>query len=556
MAYTVRLTHDGLSVGSGHPVIATRSRSTRQNRRPYRPSLLPCEPGAGCGPGWLACTLLLAVLLSGCGSVHPGPDYRHAADLVGERTGYNAVYTPDQEDEVEARVSAMLQDGITPEEAVGIALLNNRAFQARFQDIGVSRAELAQSTLLTNPSLSFSARALDTGGRANLSFSLAQELADLWQIPVRKRVAREKLESTVLGVAAAGIDLVARAQTAYIELRVQQALERLAGENLELLQQTLDMTRRRFDAGETTILDVNLIQSSVFEGAAALSSAQRDLSIARSALAETLGLSVEQGAIAATETLPERAPQWADDMALVRQALDDRLDIRMASADLDAAAEEIRGQKRAVFPSVVVGIDGERPDVASTGPQKSLADQIATLDTLASSPSQALRDRIVDRIDQARQHKQDKAETVDLLLGPSLQMTLPIFDQNHAQKSKSQFLYMQKQKEYEQQILTIAREVLEASANARAAAEQLRIVREQALPLASQNVETARHVYEAGEESILALMMAQQTFQRQREAEITLAGACATTRVTLEHALGGRADEGPVNEPPCPKAVR
>lgn len=102
---------------------------------------------------------------------------------------------------LQSQVNALLLDGITAYEAVRIALLNNKAFQSQFQDIGVSRSELVKSALFTNPSLSFSARALEGGGRANLSFGLAQELVDLWQIPVRKRIAKDKLESTVLAVA-------------------------------------------------------------------------------------------------------------------------------------------------------------------------------------------------------------------------------------------------------------------------------------------------------------------------------------------------------------------
>lgn len=397
-----------------------------------------------------------------------------------------------------------------------------------------------QSALFTNPSLSFSARALEGGGRANLSFGLAQELVDLWQIPVRKRIAKDKLESTVLGVAAAGIDLAAHARTAYVQLRVQQELEVLAQANLDLIRHTLELTQRRFDAGETTILDVNLIQSSVLDGTMKLSAARKDTSLARTELGLALGLPPEQGRLEAAEALADTVLESGDDTSLVRNALERRLDVRMASLDLDAAAEEIRHQKRSAFPSVTLGIDGERPDLPSTHSQTSLASQIATLDTLAASPSQALRDRIVDHIDGARQHKQDKADAVDLLLGPSLQMTLPIFDQNQAQTAKARFLHAQQQKSYEQLLLTVARDVLDASANARASAEQLKIVRDEALPLADRNVATAQRVYEAGEESVLVLLLAQQNLNSQRESRIKIAGEYAVAQAELERVTGGK----------------
>lgn len=488
----------------------------------------------------------MAPLLSGCGSVNPEKDFGHAASLVQERTGMDSVYSPSAETCIADRISALLQDGLTEDEAVQIALINNRGFQIQFQDIGVSRAELVQSALFTNPTLSFSARFPDTGGRSNLSFGLAQEIVELWQIPVRKRIARDQLERSILGVATAGIALAANTRQAYTQLRVQQELGQLAKENLERLLETLDITKRRFQAGETTILDVNLIQSSVLDSTLQQARARRDIQIARASLAQMLGLTPEQGNVEAIGAVDEVELDLPDDPALVREALERRLDVQMASSDLDAAQAEIQHQKRSVVPSVTIGLDGERPDVSSTGTAPSLGAQLATLDTLATSPAQALRDQVVNQIDSGRQHRQDKADTVNLLMGPSLQITLPVFDQNQAQVSKAKYQYAQKQKAYEEMLLNVVREVLEASANARAAAEQLKILTAEALPLAESNVETARRVYEAGDESILALILAQQTWHSQREAHVSLAGEYAIARAELERALGGRPNSAPV----------
>ena len=115
----------------------------------------------------------------------PTDDYAHASALIRQRVGAETVYDPQSDSLVEARVEELLKDGVSVDEAVQIALLNNKEFQSRFQEIGVSKADLVQSALLTNPTLSFSARFPEGGGRSNLSFGMAQELVDLWQIPVR-----------------------------------------------------------------------------------------------------------------------------------------------------------------------------------------------------------------------------------------------------------------------------------------------------------------------------------------------------------------------------------
>jgi hypothetical protein len=91
------------------------------------------------------------IVLPACTTVDPGPDFERAADMTSTRTQVGEVYSPDAEDMIEAKVADLLAGGLTVDEAVCVAMLNNRSFQALSQEIGVSRAELVQSGLLTNP---------------------------------------------------------------------------------------------------------------------------------------------------------------------------------------------------------------------------------------------------------------------------------------------------------------------------------------------------------------------------------------------------------------------
>ena len=63
--------------------------------------------------------------------------------------------------------------------------------------------------------------------------------------------------------------------------------------------------------------------------------------------------------------------------------------------------------------------------------------------------------------------------------------------------------------------------------------------REQALPLAEQNVGTAERLYQAGEDNILALLLAQQNLNDQREANIKLQAEYASAAAALDRAVGG-----------------
>ena len=110
--------------------------------------------------------LLVLGLLAGCVRVDPKPDYARVSQVVGERTGMAEVYDPLGEELVAGKVAALLREPLTVDNAVRIALLNNAAFQAGFATLGASRADLVQSALLTNPSVSFGFEFPDAGGRS------------------------------------------------------------------------------------------------------------------------------------------------------------------------------------------------------------------------------------------------------------------------------------------------------------------------------------------------------------------------------------------------------
>ena len=509
----------------------------------------------------------------GCGTVRPAADYLHARSLLAAKTGSEAAYDPEDEAAAAQRVEQLLRDGLTVDEAVQIALLNNRAFQAHFQEIGVSKADLVQSTLLTNPSLSLSVRFPEGGGRSNLGFGLAQEIADLWQIPVRKRLAQEQLEQTILKVVDAGIDLTSRSRQAYYQLLGLQLSEQVVRENADLLEHLQQVAQRRFSAGEATILDVNLLQSNALDAKMNLVTIHRDLALSRAAFDRLLGISTDTAGVTLTEVLPTASPNLVDDEELLAQAMEARLDLKIAAADLDTAELEIRRQHRAFLPNVTVGIDAERPEARAPSSPAPLPPALGNTDLSGLSASQTInqnlrtlsrawqaeagqntRDLLLQQMDEARGRQEEKSQAIDLLLGGSLQLTLPLWDQNTAQISKAGYQYLQKQKNYEELLLAVVQEVRQAAATARSAQSLLGLSTSEALPLAERNVATAERVYQAGEDSILVLLLAQQTLNAQHEACIARAADFAIAQSELERVLGGKRERGAV-PPANPEAA-
>ncbi|MCC6696070.1 MAG: TolC family protein [Candidatus Hydrogenedentes bacterium] len=507
-------------------------------------------------------TAFLALIGLGCGTVRPHAEYERAGSLIQQRTGALSIYDPESESVIDGRVGELLNGGITSDEAVQIALLNNKAFQSLFMEIGVSKAEFVQSTLLSNPALSFSARFPEGGGRSNLSFGLAQEIVDLWQIPVRKKVAQAELDRTIQHVAQMATELVAQVKSAYYQAVVARRTAEIRDENLKLIEHSLELAQHRFDAGEATILDVNLVKSNVLDVQTRHIAARRDERTSEIALARLFGFSTPMRSLDLTDPLPSPGETIEDDAVLVKRAFDARLDIRAAAAELDKAEYEVKRQQRAIVPSVTLGIDGERPELraprslnplppdppigsisrptASQTLQDYVVQQVKTQRSSLQSMGQSTKDLFLQQLDEKRARDLDKRQAVDLLLGPSLQVTLPIWDQNQAQIAKAHIQLQQKQKDFEELLVSVVEDVRTAAETLRSTQQLIELSTNETLPLAEQNVDTAQRVYEAGEESILALITAQTTLLAQRESQVAYLGDYAMAAAGLERAMGGR----------------
>jgi cobalt-zinc-cadmium efflux system outer membrane protein len=100
----------------------------------------------------------VVVIVSGCSA--PKASLDHVQATVAERTGKRVHWNRGgaEDAQIEQGVRTSLRRELTAESAVQIALLNNRDLQARFEEIGISQADLIEAGLLSNPSFAASFR--------------------------------------------------------------------------------------------------------------------------------------------------------------------------------------------------------------------------------------------------------------------------------------------------------------------------------------------------------------------------------------------------------------
>jgi uncharacterized lipoprotein YbaY len=94
----------------------------------------------------LAASAAAALSLAGCASFSPDGGMGPVAELTKERTGHavTAQRSAQEADTARSRVGEILNQPLTADSAVELALLNNRGLQARFSRLGIAEADLVQ----------------------------------------------------------------------------------------------------------------------------------------------------------------------------------------------------------------------------------------------------------------------------------------------------------------------------------------------------------------------------------------------------------------------------
>lgn len=480
----------------------------------------------------LSLPLLVCIQATGCVKVEASRDYQSTRDLIAEQTGVESVFSPEESSLVNERVSALLADGLTVDEAVRVGLLNNPSFQSLFQKIGASRADVVQSGLLSNPSFSLSVRFPEGGGRSDITLGIAQELVDLWQIPVRKHVAEMELKQVVLAAVREGVDLVADIRSKCYSLLAIQETEAITREHLKLVEQSLGISQKRFEGGETSKLDVNLVRANMLQVQIDLISIQRDRRVAEAGLARVLGLSRAGDSWALADEVPKSAPPIGDTADILIRGTKQRIDTRVAIAEIDQAEGELRRQYLNIVPSVSAGVELERLERRALPGRKILND--------TARASVASGQLTAPDIQTRGERNLERRQIIDSLLGPTVAITLPIWDQNQAQIAKAQFRVIELRTRFEALLDQIAQEIDQAVTAYRAGLELTAFYENEGLPQVIENLQSARSAYEAGEQNVLALIEAQENLLFQRRAYVAARRDLALAAAELDRAVGGR----------------
>jgi cobalt-zinc-cadmium efflux system outer membrane protein len=239
------------------------------------------------------------------------------------RTGPEAVTLPP---------GASLDDGITEDEAVSIALWNNAAFQELLADLGIARGDLIQAGLLPNPEFGYFFSVPDKPFK--YVFDLPIEA--LWLRPIRVKTATNEAERTSQRLTQAGLDLMRDVRQAYADVVLARERVRIAQEGVDLRGQIAELAEKRFKAGDASEQEA---ATGKIDGGQAEQDAARiryDVPVMEERLRNLMGIGPLRVPLV-LDPSPLPPCQTYDPDALTKQAISGRPDAVAAAAAVAAA---------------------------------------------------------------------------------------------------------------------------------------------------------------------------------------------------------------------------
>ena len=288
----------------------------------------------------LACALALA----GCASTRLDENLSHASALAGDAgKGARLLRSADERDAAAREVDVLLAAPLQADDAARIAVAHSGAFQSTLFESAAESARATQSARLPNPVFTFERLLRHEHGEIDKDIGrmLSFSVFELLLLPAKLRAADHRQQQLQLRTAGDIVQAAATARQAGVRAVAAQQAAHYAEQVMDSADASAELARRMQAAGTFSRLQRARAQAFYAEAAAQLARARQASVAAREALVRALGLDAAQaGRLVLPERLPELPAAPRDEAAMLRIAMDERLDVRMARAELEYLARQ------------------------------------------------------------------------------------------------------------------------------------------------------------------------------------------------------------------------
>ena len=286
-------------------------------------------------------TVVAALVLSGCASFSPDGGFASVQKTAQARLGKDVVWARSDadQDRINQRVSELLKKPLSMDDAVQVALLNNRGLQASFAELGITEAEVVQAGRLPNPGFSFGRST--RGDEVEIERSLHLNLARLLAMPWTGQVQARRFQQTQNTVALNVLTLAADTRKAWVNAVAATEAVRYAKQVKQAADASAELARRMEQVGNFNKLQRAREQSFSADAVMNFAQAEQAQRATRERLTRLLGAWGAQTQFTLPERLPD-LPKAPLDLPNVEQvAMAQRLDVQAAALAAEQTAKNL-----------------------------------------------------------------------------------------------------------------------------------------------------------------------------------------------------------------------
>ncbi|KAK47036.1 RND transporter [Caballeronia jiangsuensis] len=307
--------------------------------------------------GRLVTTISVVAVLAGCTTFSKDGGFNTVSGVASERLGKDAVVvkTEDDRNAVFTRTKELLAKPLTMDDAVQLALLNNRGLQASYGELGISEADLVQANRLPNPGFTFSRTHSSNDLSIGRTFSMG--ILSIFTLPLATRIESRRFEQTKLLTADAMLKVAADARRAYVTAVAAQQSVAYAEQVKDSAEAAAELAQRMQQAGNFSKLDYAREQAFYAESAAQLAKTRQESVSSREKLTRVMGLWGSGTQYQLPERLPDLPKSRPELNDLEGFAMQNRLDIQAAKLQTQSVATSLGLTKATRFINALdVGI--------------------------------------------------------------------------------------------------------------------------------------------------------------------------------------------------------
>ena len=315
----------------------------------------------------LLALLASAAVLSGCASFSSDGGFASVERTAKDRLGKELRWarTDADQDGIDQRVTELLAKPLTMDDAVQVALLNNRGLQAAFAELGITEAEVVQAGRLPNPGFSFGR--LTRGSEVELERGFHFNLARLLVLPLIGRMEARRFEQAQGTVGLSVLSLAADTRKAYLHALAATESVRYLRQVKQVADASAELARRMEQVGNFNKLQRAREQAFYADAALNLARAEQAERSSRERLTRLLGAWGAQTRFMLPERLPDLPRQALELPDIERVALAQRLDVQSAKLAAEQTARNLGLTRTTRFVNVLeLGLLNNRSNEAPT----------------------------------------------------------------------------------------------------------------------------------------------------------------------------------------------